>query len=263
MTVLWILALCGVLLLAHEALRRSAPLAVVTFFVLPAVAPFLWKGFDLFYWIKLYLMTFAGFWLVLCRYTKLGAQRWALMVAYAIIVLNFGEVIVKGLLAGTAANIMDAAAGMGLLISAPSPLALRVAYGSPWRDIEWPITTPWLLGYTVWNWTFVYLNYPVNAGRTTAVLAASLLVGLSRRELWLQARTFTLGTYLLALLSFEPLGRIDTSRWANASVGLITSLIGGFLVMWSMKVRYAAYKRRASGPSKAERNEGPSSASEG
>lgn len=52
--------------------------------------------------------------------------------------------------------------------------------------------------YTVWNFMFVYNNYPYSFGRHTAVLMAPLtLVCHSGWDTWLQARGYTLAFYFM------------------------------------------------------------------
>lgn len=56
-----------------------------------------------------------------------------------------------------------------------------------------------IVGYTLWNWVFVYLNYPELAGHHVAVLSAALTLACLDRGLRLQARAASLGLTLLLL----------------------------------------------------------------
>ena len=79
------------------------------------------------------------------------------------------------------------------------------------------MTRIWIVAYTVWNWAFVYLNYPAIAGHQLAVLASAFVVGMAKPSRWLQSRTFTLAADLLVLASFPGVlvPFTDTSQWVS------------------------------------------------
>jgi len=60
-----------------------------------------------------------------------------------------------------------------------------------------------ITAYTIWNWVFVYNNYPYSLGRHTSVLlSAFLLAWFDGWETWAQARCYTLGCYFLIRNTF-------------------------------------------------------------
>ena len=76
-------------------------------------------------------------------------------------------------------------------------------------------TRRWVIGYTLWNWTFVYLNYPGLMGHHTAVLSAGLIVALYAPLRWSQTRASTLGFSLLGSATWfnGMIDWMDTSTW--------------------------------------------------
>ena len=71
------------------------------------------------------------------------------------------------------------------------------------------MTRGWIVGYTLWDWVFIYSNYPSIAGQHLGVFGVSLVVGLFQPERWIQVRTYTLATWFL--LASAILGSLVTT----------------------------------------------------
>lgn len=212
--------------LFQELLRRSSQwIAWFLFLGLPFALLSHWIQADqdlgVFPWVKLWTMLFAVCYGTAIRFTALGKSRAAVTAAFLLLPANIMEAVVQDMSGGHAAHFLLAATGVLLIISVPNPFrAIRIDIGGAFRDLIYEeMTRPWIVGYTLWNWSFVYLNFPSIAGHQLSVLAAALLVGMIDPRRWLQARAYTLAGSLLFLFTLPqksyPLA--DTTSWATQS----------------------------------------------
>jgi hypothetical protein len=138
------------------------------------------------------------------------------------------EAVILDLVGNGTAHALNAAAGL-LLIATSSygQKATRIDSASCYRDLLYGTSKRWVLGYTLWNWTFVYLNYPALTGHHTAVLAAGLIVALYAPRRWSQARAATLGvSLLLTATCFQGmLAWMDTTTGFNAHVAIVAAAV--------------------------------------
>jgi hypothetical protein len=232
------------LLLAYELLRRSAVAAWACFLVLPICLTPYWLGVnasyvDLFQWIKLYSVFLGACWVTAVRFTAIGHRPWAFHVLFLLLVINIAEAILKDCFSGTATHYLNAAAGLLLVRTLPSGLdTMAVDAHGAHRDLHWRIPLPWIVGYTIWNWVFLYAHYPQHAGSQTAVLASALIVGAIRPERWLQARAITFAVCLLGGLTFPSFFAVyaNTAAWSSTEgqyVGALASL--GFMMFYTRR----------------------------
>jgi hypothetical protein len=209
-------ALTALLFLLQRVLSRAGlRLAVLVYFVLPAVLTADWlrvNGFGPFPWIKIYTVLFCACYGSVLRFTPLGERRAARLGITVLLGLNVLEAAALGVLEGGLANVLNAAAALGLIAALPWRAGAVRVVGTGRRDLHLDIPRLWVVGYTVWNWAFVYLNYPQYAGHHIAVLGAALVVGVIDPKRWVQARAFTPGGYFIAVTTFGPFlrGLLDT-----------------------------------------------------
>ncbi len=118
---------------------------------------------------------------------------------------------------------INALAGF-LLIAASLPALGSAAIDARkgWNIVTYHLPWTWLLGYSLWNACFVYLNWAGYAfGQHVAVLGAALAVAiLLGRQTWLHARALSLGLHLIVYDTFFPTFRrdFDTSSWQHPTV---------------------------------------------
>lgn len=228
------LLLVGAALAGLYALARRFPwLAVFTYGGLPVLLTPLWIAANtggLFKWVKLYSVLLAVLWFLVFRYTHLRTKPWARFLVALFLAGNIAEACLEDLTRMAGPNVLNALAGIGLVVTLPGWREIRVDGN---RDLVWPSLTPgWISAYTVWNWVFVYLNYPEHAAYHVVVLGVPLLVGAGT---WLQARAFTLGAWMMYLFTFAPF--IDSLiLWLPRSPGLIW---GAALVSLAVSAGYA------------------------
>jgi hypothetical protein len=234
-----IFAIAVGLFLAQELFRRRGPnVGWLAFVVAPLCLTPVWIGGELtallrqaqcpiaFAWIKLYSILGCAAWGTAIRRTALGRRSWARWAVIPLLVLNFLEPIVQSGFGFGIAHYLNAAAGTLLVAAIPYDFdAIQIDRAGRYRDLVCPgISRGWIVGYTLWNWTFVYLNYPLVCGQHLAVLGVALAIGLFRPAMWLQTRTYTLAAWLITVFSAPCLiHRIDTSDWSRSGIELVVA----------------------------------------
>jgi hypothetical protein len=222
-----ILVLFVALYVTYEVLRRSGKWTVWGLFLaVPlALTPY-WvrvNSFDPFVWLKLYSVCVCVIWGTGVRFTRLGGRAWGRFGVPVLLAGNIIEATYLDLFGSGLAHGLNAAAGLLLVATLPyADRATRVDTTGEFRDLRYGLTRGWVVAYTVWNWAFVYLNYPAYAGQHTAVLACGLVVAAVDPRLWAQARACTLGLMLIGMATFDAalLSWMDTSAWGDKRVGV-------------------------------------------
>lgn len=230
---LQLIALTMLLLLAQEALRRAPRWAVWgVFLVLPLALTPHWirvNELGLFSWFKFYTVFFCVCWGTALRFTSLGNRAWARYTIPLLLAVNIFEAVVVDLCEHGSAHALNAAAGLLLIATLPYGTdSTRIESANCWRDLLYGSSLRWVIGYTLWNWTFVYLNYSSLTGHHTAVLAAGLIVAMNDPRRWSQTRASTLGVNLLFTASSYQgmIDWLDASTWFDEQVGTLAAGFG-------------------------------------
>ncbi|QEG34186.1 DUF5692 family protein [Bythopirellula goksoeyrii] len=236
---------------AQEVVSRSRlPVLWTLFLLVPfALTPY-WlntNSFDLFVWIKIYSVMFCVSWAGWLRFTTMGDRPWLRRTIAWLLVANIVEALVLDIQATGTAHHFNALAGILLIVTLPlSVRHTRIDRVSRHRTLRYDVPLAWICGYTFWNWTFVYLNYPAYMGHHTAILSAALVVALFDPQCWLQARAATLGLNLLWMATSNTglLAVSNTTVWFNESIATVTA---SFSLAWmavhaasSLKTRLAS-----------------------
>jgi hypothetical protein len=223
-----VLALTAALFLIQDVLGRVGPWAIAGLYLAAPVALsaywFRVNDFGPFPWIKVYTVLFCACYGTVLRFTALVNRASARFIITGLLALNILEATALDLIGGSLAHALNALAGLVLVATQPrSSHAVRIETAR--RELHYDLSRLWVLGYTVWNWTFVYLNYPELSGHHTAVLLSALIVGLADPRRWLQARAYTLGSIFIAQCTFFPflLGQLETSNWSDTRLELIAA----------------------------------------
>ena len=140
--------------------------------------------------------------------------------------LNILEAVVVDVLLENAAGWMNAITGLLLLVCLSRHAFVVNRQGSA-NDVLYPgISRIWMMGFTFWNLTFIYNNYPIIVGHHICVLGVPLLVGWKHPGRWFQARIYLLAMDLIVLATFESalVPRFDTTSWYDPSVGWVISI---------------------------------------
>jgi Family of unknown function (DUF5692) len=227
---LQIIAVTVLLLVAQEALRRASRWAVWgVFLLMPLVLTPYWirvNDLGLFSWFKFYTVFFCVCWGTALRLTSLANRAWARSTIPLLLAANILEAVVLDLFRHGSAHTLNAAAGLVLIATLPyGPDSTWIHSASDRCDLHYRTSKRWVIGYALWNWTFVYLNYPALTGHHTAVLAAGLIVAMVDPLRWGQTRASTLGVSLLITATFynAMVAWMDTSTWFDEQVGIVAA----------------------------------------
>ncbi|MCC6564084.1 hypothetical protein IT087_04300 [Candidatus Uhrbacteria bacterium] len=236
LTAFYILLLFIGLFIAQEIFYRY-PRFSFAFFTIGSIIFFpcwvlLFGVEDWFAWLKVLSIAVGIILLSLFRTTRLGSSALVRYSTYALLAVNIFEAVARDVATGTIANYLNALAGILLIVTLERIDTIRIT-ASKQKDLRWTsITMAWIIGYTIWNWVFVYLNFGLQSGLVhLAVLGSAFAVALVERERWLQARLFTLGTFFMIFHSSPHIRTLLFNGDINETFGFFASLIAaGFMV---------------------------------
>ena len=224
--ILFIAVLVGL----NEITRRSKALSIVGYCVLPIVLGALVyagvlgspTGKTWFGWVKVVSALAGVYGFMLIRFTKLGEKRFAAIFPGAILAINIAEAVFREfevfltyktlqvdaggiLILGGGWNILNAIAGILCIVTLTGFVGIKVSEDKS-RDMIWPdMTWMYIIGYTLWNFTYVYNCISTRSmyagfGILTAALVAEYVF---KRGAWLQHRAQILSLYAMFSLSFD------------------------------------------------------------
>lgn len=215
----WFFGLTAALIVAQALLWKSKRAAWIIFIVFPIVLSYLWfqHSHPLFAWIKMYSVLGGGIWLLILRDTKLCERRWARNIGAAILFLNILEATVTDF---TSSQFTNGFNGILLLATLPGASAISTQ-GEKTKVLMYQLTVPWILGYTLWNLSFILFHFPQYAGYHIAVLGVPLFALARHPAMWLQSRVFILAVYLMYEFTFPALP--STAHWYDYRLCLALS----------------------------------------
>ncbi|MBQ46340.1 MAG: hypothetical protein CMP10_02410 [Zetaproteobacteria bacterium] len=240
------------LLASQELVRRFPRIMTPIFWILPIALYSRWQEvypeFDLFLFVKIWSLVIGITWTTLFRTTPLGEKGWFKYVVYAILVINILEAVMRDLIQGNdgIANYFNGFAGILLVVTLHKYQSIHTKSINNVQDMYWgSMTRKWVIGYTIWNFTFVYLNYNYAALNHIAVLSAPLFIAMlpNRTGEWLQDRFTSLAIYLLYNFTFRPFTQQFEINSENTTAGLVLSTISiSFLIF----VTFMHFKQKSS-----------------
>jgi hypothetical protein len=175
--------------------------------------------------------------LLISRITKLGNSSLFQWIIFIFLVVNILEAVARDFVAGGIANYFNALAGILLIVTLDRINTIHIDVKDEYNDLSWgSMTMSWIIGYTLWNWVFVYLNYgDQSAVYHLAVLASALVIAFIDRERWLQARVFTLGTYFMIFHTIPHLNPDQLAFAYNETFGLLVATASlGFMAVYAI-----------------------------
>jgi hypothetical protein len=209
--------------------RARLPVLWTIFFGVPLTLASYWfekNCLGLFALVKIYTIMFCVCWAGWLRFTAMGDKPWLRRSIPLLLVANILEALIVDLQGYGVAHKFNALAAM--LLIATTPLAawyVHVDRADRHQTLLYNLPFTWICGYTAWNWTFVYLNYPALTGHHTAILSAALIVAIIDSRKWVQARAATLGTNLI-LMATSYSGTLtvsDATSWFDESIALVAA----------------------------------------
>lgn len=203
----WISALIGLITL-NELFRRKKLAAIGFFFVLPIIMIPLWSSNGVTYWfkwIKVYSAVAGSVWFIFVRFTKIGVKKWSKMIVALILSANIIEAVVQDFSMGNLPNIFNGIAGVLSIVTLFYGWKEIGPDNSKEKDMIWEkMPLLWIIAYDVWNWTFVYLNFPGSASLQFIVILSSTIPAIFiKKGIWLQARAFTLAAWFMYYFTFS------------------------------------------------------------
>ena len=225
-----LVAFIAAFLFLNEISRRSIKVSMLMYVLLPvllAIGIFFGPlgsptGKTWFGWVKVVSALIGVYGFLLIRFTKLGTKKFAAVFPAAILSINIAEAVFRELeifvtyktltvdaggivVQGGPWNILNAIAGVFTIITLTGFVGIRVSKDKS-RDMIWPdMTWPYVIGYTLWNYAYVYnciSNRSLYAGfgiLTAAVIAEYFF----KRGAWLQHRAQILSLYAMFSLSVD------------------------------------------------------------
>ena len=206
MEYLHLLSVLILLLILNEVFRRNRWATIVMFFILPIFLTPIWINADiepLFRWVKLFSVIFAVIWFTIFRYTTLGKKNYFKIIAAAILIINILEAVIQDFSNLNLAGSLNAIAGIFSIIALASWKNIKTD-DNQYKDLVWNnMTMLWIIAYTVWNFVFVYQNLSTSAAGSIMVLLAAFIPALFKKEIWMQARAFTLAIWMMYMFTFR------------------------------------------------------------
>lgn len=220
----------AVIVFINELTRRSLKLSILVFVILPILLAIgIYLGFlgsptgkTWFAWVKVVSALAGVYGFLLIRFSKLGKGTFAYFFPVSIMTLNIAEAVYRELevfatfktlsfdaggvmVLGGYWNILNAIAGILCIVTLTGFVGITASKDQS-KDMIWPdMTWMYILGYTIWNFTYVYnciSNRSMYAG--VGILGAALFAELVfKRGAWFQHRAQTLSVYVMFSLSFD------------------------------------------------------------
>lgn len=225
-----LVAFIAAFLFLNEISRRSIKVSMLMYVLLPvllALGIFFGPlgsptGKTWFGWVKVVSALIGVYGFLLIRFTKLGTKKFAAVFPAAILSINIAEAVFRELeifvtyktltvdaggivVQGGPWNILNAIAGVFTIITLTGFVGIRVSKDKS-RDMIWPdMTWPYVIGYTLWNYAYVYNCISTRSlyagfGILTAAVIAEYFF---KRGAWLQHRAQILSLYAMFSLSVD------------------------------------------------------------
>ena len=180
------------------------------------------------------------------RNTRLGLHKNLLKwTTYLFLVINIFEAVTRDVASGHVANYFNALAGILLIITLKKMDSIQINTKDKSKDLSWNgMTLGWIIGYTLWNWVFVYLNLGFQgAVLHVAVLGSALVIGFTSKARWLQARAATLGLYFIVFHSWPHLASRLIVGGTDPQYGVVLALIPfGFMLGYVLDFAQKRFK---------------------
>lgn len=230
------------LVIVEDISHRYPRLSLIFFSIAPVILFTCWMlligAEDWFAWIKVFSVASGILVLSLLRITRLGKNgklvQWT---TYAFLTVNILEATIRDAVVGNVANYLNAVVGFLLIVTLEKVSTIHIDKKEGHRDLHWSgMTLPWIVGYTLWNWVFVYLNFGFESSIAhVAVLMSAFLVVFRDKDRWLQARAFTLGMFFVVFHTFPHLNPGLLIDRSSMQFGLLVSLIPfGFMLVYTI-----------------------------
>jgi hypothetical protein len=157
-----------------------------------------------FKWAKIYSVVLASVFFLLMRFTRVYEFKIAKLFCVFFLAGNIAEAVVQDFSMGFTPNILNGFAGVLSILTCYYGYEGIKADNSKHKDMIWPkMTILWIIAYDVWNFVYVYLNFPASASaQLMVILAATIPALFIKKGTWLQARAYTLAIWFMFYFTF-------------------------------------------------------------
>lgn len=228
-----------IMLLLNEIFRYFKWSGFVFFIGLSAVLSVLvWPNQGIVYWFKwakIYSVVTASVFFLLMRFTKIHQYRFSKMFCVFFLAGNIAEAAAQDFSMGFTPNMLNGIAGVLSILTCYYGWKGIKADSSPQQDMIWPkMTVLWIIAYDVWNFVYVYLNFPASASaQLMVIIAATIPAILIKKGTWLQARAYTLAAWFMFYFTFPEFytrnlwvfPRNDTLTYSLAALSLVLNIM--------------------------------------
>ncbi|SDJ77633.1 hypothetical protein SAMN04488540_11366 [Ferrimonas sediminum] len=202
---------------------------LLTIFVWPYQGVAYW-----FKWAKIYSVVSASVFFLLMRFTKVHQYSLAKLFCVGFLAINIAEAVAQDFTMGFTPNLLNGVAGVLSILTCYYGWKGIRADDSPQKDMVWPkMTALWIIAYDVWNFAYVYLNFPASASAQLMVIVAATIPALFiKKGTWLQARAYTLAAWFMFYFTFTNFyernlwifPRNDTLTYSVAVLSLVLNI---------------------------------------
>ena len=271
-SILGVILLTALWVVINELTRKSKAASIAAYCVLPLVLAILVftnvlgspTGKTWFAWVKVVsaLAGVCGFMLI--RFTNLGKTKFAAIFPVSILSINIAEAVYREfeifqtfkemtvdpggiVVLGGPWNILNAIAGILCIVTLTGFVGITVSRDQS-KDMIWPdMTWMYIVGYTLWNFAYVYNGISTRSMYAGfSILAAALIAEfVFKRGAWLQHRAQILAMYAMFSLSvdfqksqyLQIVPTYKVSMWMAISVISIVFNLGVFGYMISTMIK--------------------------
>ena len=170
-----------VILLALNELFRYVKWSGFAFFIGGALllTIFVWPYQGIVYWFKwakVYSVVTAAVFFLLMRFTQVHQFKLAKLFCVGFLAINIAEAVAQDFSMGLVPNLLNGVAGVLSIATCFYGCTEIHADNSPQQDMIWPkMTILWIIAYDVWNFVYVYLNFPASASAQLMVIVAATI----------------------------------------------------------------------------------------
>lgn len=224
--------------IATLILNKSKWANALVWFVIPPALLHYWlthphRGNESWFeWAKLCAVITSCIIIFFLRFTPLGDKTWWKWLRASMLGVNIAEAIVLDATRGELHSYINATAGLVLIASITNPS--KITRNETNAEQIWNLSPTWIAGYTIWNFTLIYVNINEISLSLIPLLTIPLAIGAIRGiGYWSQARAYSLGLYAMTYFTSYDLISLMKHDCFNTTLSYTLSIIALSLSTYS------------------------------